>query len=769
MSQQVLALHSPSMPSIFRRAETTLASRLRRKPPSGFAARATFWLSVTIASLLILRLLHLFSGDFADVLLFLLFAVLAVCAAVLLWRWTFRHLLWRVRNRLIVTYLLMGLAPVVLFMTLAGIAAYLFSGQFATYTAIAELDAQEEKLSFETRAFAIHVGHTLASNPNLRSLELPESEAMASDNSLTGGVQSTSQHMPPGLEITALQDGTQITLTTAHRTLASRVLPPFWVRDGFHGLVIDGGRLYFRAVDTHVVDAHKLVVLSSLPLTDNMLTGIAHDLGRLSIVQGFEFRADQADQDPDVALSTSQKPAKRTTLPQRLERKGDLVSLSGGALPAAAHFYDQPVAFSAPLAVVDWRSGARESNSLLLNVTSRPTLLYQRLFSNSVRLATIVRDGLITIAVLFGLLELAAFIMAVGLNRTITRSIQDLYSATRAIDSGNFEHRIHVQRRDQLAALSNSFNSMSQSLAHLLQQQREKERLQSELAIAHEVQNSLLPQGQIRLSMLEVHGTSKPARSVSGDYYDFLLTGSSQLALALGDISGKGISAALLMASLHSAVRAYRFGESGHDIQSAIGEANILAKPALMLERLNRHLYASTQPEKYATLFLAHYDGESQTLTYSNGGQLPPFVLCSNGEVKRLECGGSVVGLLDGMKYEQARVSMTPGDILIIYSDGVTEPENEFGDFGETRLLDTVARNRTLSLEAISQHVMHALQAWIGDQEQPLGLPCLESFDDDGTRFTPCWKHGEEGVILGADNRDVTGFGVDHQQQMTFA
>ena len=192
----------------------------------------------------------------------------------------------------------------------------------------------------------------------------------------------------------------------------------------------------------------------------------------------------------------------------------------------------------------------------------------------------------------------------------------------------------------------------------------------------------------------------------------------SQLALALGDISGKGISAALLMASLHSAVRAYRFGESGGE-QLLDGEANLLANPALMLERLNRHLYTSTQPEKYATLFLAHYDGTDQSLTYSTGGQLPPLVLCANNDVKRLDCGGSVVGLLPDMKYEQATITMSPGDILIIYSDGVTEPENEFGDFGEDRLLDLVKRNRNMSLEGISNSVMQALTTWIGDQEQP--------------------------------------------------
>jgi sigma-B regulation protein RsbU (phosphoserine phosphatase) len=223
---------------------------------------------------------------------------------------------------------------------------------------------------------------------------------------------------------------------------------------------------------------------------------------------------------------------------------------------------------------------------------------------------------------------------------------------------------------------------------------------------------------------LELHGVCKPARTVSGDYYDFLLMGETELTLAMGDISGKGISAALLMASLHSAVRAYRFaGEDCLDDSGAVrhllnGNATF-SSPGKVLSMLNRHLYRTTQPEKYATLFLAHYNTNTRKLLYSNGGQLPPFVLCANGTVRRLDRGGSVIGLLNDLEYEEGTVTLDPGDILIAYSDGVTEPENEFGEFGEERLIEMVQRHRHLPLAAISQQVMQSLRAWIGDQEQP--------------------------------------------------
>jgi sigma-B regulation protein RsbU (phosphoserine phosphatase) len=118
-------------------------------------------------------------------------------------------------------------------------------------------------------------------------------------------------------------------------------------------------------------------------------------------------------------------------------------------------------------------------------------------------------------------------------------------------------------------------------------------------------------------------------------------------------------------------------------------------------------------------LFLAHYDSAHSRLIYSNGGQLPPLLLRANDTVTRLDCGGTVVGLIDNVSYDQCSEKLHAGDILIAYSDGVTEPENEFGEFGEDRLLEVVRRHRHLPLPAISEQVMQSLRSWIGGQEQP--------------------------------------------------
>jgi sigma-B regulation protein RsbU (phosphoserine phosphatase) len=141
--------------------------------------------------------------------------------------------------------------------------------------------------------------------------------------------------------------------------------------------------------------------------------------------------------------------------------------------------------------------------------------------------------------------------------------------------------------------------------------------------------------------------------------------------------------------------------------------------PATLLSLLNHQLYQSTPLEKYATLFLATYDEADRNLTYSNGGHLPPIILGEDGRVQRLECGGTVVGLFERRSYEEASIQLRRGEIFLAYSDGVTEPENDFGEFGEQRLIDLVQNNRNLPLNRISEIVTSAVDDWIGDKEQP--------------------------------------------------
>lgn len=718
---------------LVRNFEARVFHKLRRDPPRSKVHRLAFWLLIIYLALIPGRLLPGMAGQIFSGLSFFTLVLLIIFCIPLAWRWILGPFLWKLRNRLIMTYLLMALTPVVLFVLLALIALYLFSGQFAIFAATSVMHRQLEHFSSENRAFAMHVAHELAMDPKAKSVALPEMQD-AAPNEEAASVQ-----------VAAFQDGIPLQIAQPNLQAANIAQIPSWARDRFNGVVLDNGKLYLRAIDMqtvpgHATTGHTTTLITSMPVEKASLDQIAIGLGRIVILP----KGPPKDNDAALPDQSKSAPGVKVEIDHKDISRAEVLkdSITGGSLPAAQHFYDIPIAFPAPLGATDWVTG--KPHDIPAIVTSRPSLLYQRLFITSLQITTLVQNVLIGVAAFFGLLELIAFIMAVRLNRTITQSVSDLYHATIEIDQGNLAHRIKVTRNDQLAALGRSFNRMSYSLERLLVEQREKERMQNELTIAQEVQANLFPRGAVSLPMLELHGACYPARTVSGDYYDFLLSGHSGLGLALGDISGKGISAALLMATLHSAVRAYRY--AGEDLVTAAGPLYALVSgktfdgdggkggggngangnggdpflhPAKILAQLNRHLYRSTQPEKYATLFLAHYDGATSSLTYSCGGQLPPLILRGDNSVTQLGCGGTVVGLLEHATYEQETAKLEAGDILIIYSDGVTEPENDFGEFGEDRLVDVVRRHRHMPLDAISEQVMQSLRSWIGGQEQP--------------------------------------------------
>ena len=408
--------------------------------------------------------------------------------------------------------------------------------------------------------------------------------------------------------------------------------------------------------------------------------------------------------------------------------------VEAGTVPPPSNALDVHFPFATRFNAIDWETGKTLGGLLL--VDTRPSLLYGTLFSSLGENAGIFIQALLGIGIFFGVIELIALFIGARLTRSVTSSVAELYAATQHVNRGDLAHRIKIHSHDQMAALEQSFNSMTQSLANLIREQKEKQRLESELAIAHEVQDLLFPADLSGLAALEVHGVCRPARTVSGDYYDFIPLREDRLVLAVGDISGKGISAALLMATVHAFVRAYSLEpewtlasvalDGGPPKDRALpmyyrgdGISDSELAPGLLMATLNYQLFRSTPPEKYATMFLGCYDAGSRSLTYSNAGHLPPLVVSNTGQVRRLETSGTVVGLFDGMSYDESTIGMEPGDIFIAYSDGVTEPENEFGEFGEERLIELIRAHRDQSLARISELVTGAVTDWIAGGEQP--------------------------------------------------
>jgi len=617
-------------------------------------------------------------------------------------RWMRQVVMWRLRNRLIITYVFIGFIPVALLLLMAVIVGYLFAGQFAALEASSDIQSELNTLEAANQTITAQVAAVLRQG------------RAAALRTMLAGQEKIETHFP-NRSVTAYLDGQAVMSQSPDADTKPEKLPP-WLKSDFKGATDKDGRVSLRVASLANVGNQNLMVVSTVPFDESLLQRIAGKLGRIDLSPDTNVQVNLRGEE----VSTGSKEGMKIHGDMREPASGRPSRLlSGGSIPPQTGRFDWRVWFAAPFEVTDWASG--QNHNMLFVVTTRPSALYARLFSTSVESAQAIWVALIVVAIILGLLEGFALLVGMRITRGITRSVSNLYRATTHINRGNFRHRIEIRSKDQLAALEGSFNSMTQSLENLLREQKEKERLQSEIAIAQQVQAQLFPREDVQLSSLELHGICKPARTVSGDYYDFLPLGGEKLGIAVGDISGKGISAALLMATVHSAVRVYEFG--GVNGQQALGtppiaHAHAIQSPGEVLRLLNRHLYNSTPEEKYATLFLSMYDGESRTLTYSNGGHLPPM-LVSRDRVRRLDHGGTVVGLLDKMQYEEKSVAMDPGDIFVAFSDGITEPENEFGEYGEHRLLESIRENFDLPLARISELVLAAVQDWIGAAEQP--------------------------------------------------
>jgi sigma-B regulation protein RsbU (phosphoserine phosphatase) len=305
--------------------------------------------------------------------------------------------------------------------------------------------------------------------------------------------------------------------------------------------------------------------------------------------------------------------------------------------------------------------------------------------------------------------EVASLRYGIVLSQSITGAVHELYEGTMHVKEGTFSYRIPVKGDDQLAELSAAFNTMTENLGKLLVVAKEKERLQSELEIAREVQAQLFPKAAPASRTLQLAAACSPARAVSGDYYDYMPISEGAVAFAIGDVAGKGISAALLMASIQSSMRT--------QLSSMNGAQPNHVSTAKLVGILNRQLYANTSPEKYATFYFGLYDEATQALTYTNAGHLPP-ILMRGGNFEKLEPNGTVVGAFPSAAYGEATVQLETGDILVAYTDGIVEPENTYGEmFGEERLQEMLTKYAQADSTEIMARVMEAVVQWTGSSE----------------------------------------------------
>ena len=681
----------------------SLAQSLRREYRNHRMARFGVWVVAYGAAL---RVVDRFTAG-APGLLWLLFWVAVVPVALhylmRLIRYIRERVLWRLRRRLIVAYLFIAVVPILLIVLLVGIGAYIINGQFASFLVSLKLRGHVDQLQ-ELAQVVAHEGHLTAQST-------PAGEI---DHLKTFFVNELRQHSAeyPGLEVTLLVDRKPSAFRMDGKPTDRPVGVPEWLtQKEFAGIVLDRNRIQLRALDRTPTPAGELIVILSQPITPDLLDLVGADVGPVGVAfkSGIEQQA-----------STSSPSRVNFTVDMGEGRKQEFV---GGILhskslqvPPATSRLDVEVRGAAALDPFDWegREQRRESSAGLVYVSSRIIMLNRQLLATLGQLSSVYVVIFVVVAIIFLLIELFAMVIGVRLTRSITGTVDKLHDATERVKVGDFSHRIAMPAHDQLSALGEAFDGMTASVQRLLLESQEKTKLEGELQIAREVQAQLFPQAPPKVSGLRLHAACHAARTVSGDYYDFLRLEQNRVALAVGDISGKGISAALMMATIQSAVHAQFYdGHSGRGLPDVMPLST-----ADVVGRLNRQIFASTPREKYATFFYAVYDPAGRKLVYTNAGHPPPFLFRRGGAVERLGTGGTVVGLFGRVSFDQATVQLAPGDLLLAYTDGITEPENTFGEeFGEDRLVAVVRHALNSPPEALADEIYRSVNDWTGTAE----------------------------------------------------
>ncbi|HKQ79156.1 MAG TPA: SpoIIE family protein phosphatase [Blastocatellia bacterium] len=635
------------------------------------------------------------------------------------------NLLWRVRRRLIVTYLLVGALPLLLMGALVTLVLLAVLVQSNVNLVGRQLDGYLE----QSQAAAQALGHDLnkagAVEPGRGGAEQLRRQLQERADALAPifpGVTLTISRdeavgFADGFNVTvkgpasenvmngAAADSLRLSALTDNASLPQWLSSRLDSKPEFHGLVVEEiqpSRRHIYAL--HIIKLNQglnkqpaTIFRLSYPIGENLSAHLSHttDLEVKPSTANFPLIMTPRGPQPDA---------------ESAERTG---GFQGGGWPIF-----KPI--------TEWRTGeSRENEALRVDPSFiLPTRIYQRVqqFKSGSEIGSAVVLVLTVSIVFFLLIALAAVIYAVFLTRSITRAVHHLYQGTMKVEAGDLDHEIPITGQDQLGGLSRSFNRMTGSIRELLRVSAEKQRLDQEMKIAAAVQSRLFPRSIPKSEKLDIaKGVCIPARSVSGDYYDLLDIAPGLIAVAVADVCGKGVSAALMMANLQANLR-------GQALSPRDSDNNDPARR--IVDRVNQQVTGSMIDAGFITFFYAEFDERRSTLRYANAGHNPPLLLRDgkyDGKlVRRLDVGGTVLGIFCDAKFEEEEIQLESGDTLAAFTDGVIEARNPLGEeFGEDRLIKVLLENRRLTAAGIESRILRAVEDWTAEAEQEDDLTLL--------------------------------------------
>jgi len=609
---------------------------------------------------------------------------LAVAVGVFVWRLFVlikRQLLWRVRRKLILSYIFIGVVPsllIVVFFLFCGavlfmsVAAYLFKSGY---------DKVVDDVRVVAQAAAVEIARTPASAQ--QTIER---------------VHRIRSKQYPALSVAYIApDGSVHTAGRWKHLKPPDAIPSWLTEDQFAGTlampmpgVPDQAELVVRSAAKVGGGGGGLVVVD-IPIDEQLVQRLHDATGVHAVAVTTEQQAARA------AAERSASDASRGTASWNLLWTKSVTQLD----------------------YRDWVTGATRRATMAISY--RLGDLYKQLASAQsfivagMRLADAIMVVVFVVAFLFLVIEAVALLMGLALARSITSSVHELFMGTERVRQGDFAHRINIQSNDQLGELAGSFNQMTGSIENLLQTAAEKKRLEEELRIARQIQMSLLPRGPLDFPGMGVTALCVPAREVGGDYYDFFPLGDGRLGVLIADVSGKGTSAALYMAELKGLV---------------LSLSQIYQSPRQLLMEVNRIISENLDTRSFITMTYGVIDLAASVMTFARAGHTPMIYLPGNSrgssDVRVLAPSGIVVGLrIPGANekfaelLEEDRIELHKGDVLVLYTDGITEAMNAQSDlFGEGRLSRLVAEHGHLESGELRERILREVEAFVGGADQ---------------------------------------------------
>ena len=678
--------------------------------------------------------------------------------------WLKRNLLWRVRRRLIITYLFVGLTPIILLTLLGILSAVVGSSQALSRIATVQVNTTEQETLSSARALSDELGSAME-RTDRRSIQTWLDERTALLQSVLPGAsvavwQGTTDEdakmlgqRPPAQFVSTA--GSEDIRGVGGDTTPTGAPLPAWLseQDEWEGLAYIPpptnsdevfGSPSVRALVRRKTKSGGVTVLLVVPVSRALLRQLHGNTG--IDVRPFFFSPNKIDASKtESSITLDEKNAKQSDRANQQEIKVEIngrrvdVDFKRDQLgePLTGSILNWYPVF---LPATNWLNGAKSDHMAFVIDCSWMEAGKQLLGDQT--LGQFWHRALVAVGVAFLFFELLALFTAAWMTRAVTGTVHKLYRATEFIKRGDFSHRVRVRSHDQLGELAQAFNEMSGDIESLLQERVERERLQREVEIAAEVQAQLFPRSVPLLATAEIVGECRAARGVAGDYYDYIEVMPGLAAVALGDVSGKGISAALVMSNLQAALRAQttivaeRLKIAGSAaVATATAAAGVerslmlseaiggtgehAAVVASVVSSINEQLCRSTDANRFATLFLAFYDDRTRRLRYTNAGHNAPILAHADGTIERLTEGGMTVGAFDWATYEEAGAELGPEDLLLIFSDGISEAQNHAGEeYGEERLAQFAVEHRALSGDALRQALFAEIDNWSGTQER---------------------------------------------------